>query len=216
MLLSAWTYRHLPAFKVIVVVILATMTQTAWAQINPQGVLEIEQGGQLWIEGSASVVDYKCHAEQFSGWGAIDNSSHPQQSVRGDEAVSINVSIPVKSFECGKKAMNEDMYEALKADKHDAISYQLLNATQANRTEEAGWMDIKTTGVLEIAGVKDTTHVMVKGKLLGENRFRVTGSKQINMDTYDIKPPTALFGLIKAKKDLTVHFDVTVRLRIDG
>jgi hypothetical protein len=32
------------------------------------------------------------------------------------------------------------------------------------------------------------------------------------MNTYDIKPPTALLGLIKASSELTVNFDVTVRL----
>jgi hypothetical protein len=32
------------------------------------------------------------------------------------------------------------------------------------------------------------------------------------MDTFEIKPPSAMFGLIRADKDLRVHFDVTVTL----
>ena len=163
------------------------------------------------------MVDYTCRAEQLSGNGNIENASEPQQNIKGHGAVSIRVSVPVKSLECGKRAMNNDMYEALKADKYPSIHYQLLNATlvdsnRASSKEEPGWINIQTIGVLEIAGVKDTTQIFVRGRLLSKDRFRVRGSKGVSMNTYDIKPPTALLGLIKASSELTVNFDVTVRL----
>jgi len=207
--------------KIGFAIFIAAVLILAWlpgrAQIAPKGAIEIEEGGKLWITGSASVVDYTCRAEQLSGNGNIENASEPQQNIKGHGAVSIRVSVPVKSLECGKRAMNNDMYEALKADKYPSIHYQLLNATlvdsnRASSKEERGWMNIKTTGVLEIAGVQDTTQVFVQGKLLSEDRFRVRGSKGVSMNTYDIKPPTALLGLIKASSELTVNFDVTVRL----
>jgi hypothetical protein len=227
MLLFAIKYHNMAngkinVYKIGFAIIIAAVLILAWlpgrAQIAPQGAIEIEEGGKLWITGSASVVDYTCRAEQLSGNGDIENASEPQQNIKGHGAVSIRVSVPVKSLECGKRAMNKDMYEALKADKYPSIHYQLLNATlvDSNRTsskEEPGWMNIQTTGVLEIAGVKDTTQVFVQGKLLSEELFRVKGSKQISMKMYNIKPPTAMFGLIKASSELTVHFDVTVQLK---
>ena len=39
-------------------------------QYNPSGVIEIETGGRLWIEGSASIVNYTCNAEQLCGTGS--------------------------------------------------------------------------------------------------------------------------------------------------
>lgn len=190
----------------------------AGAQITPQGSIEIEEGGELWIEGSASIVDYSCKAEQLSGNGNIENTSQPQQNVKGQGSVSIEVTIPVKSLECGKRAMNKDMYEALKAEDYQLIRYQLLSASMVDNAEavtgnDNSWMDIKTRGILEIAGIKDTTQVFVQGHLINGERFRVKGNKQISMNTYKIKPPTAMFGLIKASSELTVHFDVTVRLK---
>ncbi len=206
------------AVAVGIIVVLSLMGQSASAQITPQGAIQIEQGGQLWIEGSASVVNYTCKAQQLSGNGNIENASAPQENIKGHGAVAIKVSIPVKSLECGKRAMNKDMYEALKAERHHSIYYQLLSAdliesAQTSAEQSGDWMNIKTTGVLEIAGVKDTTDVLVQGRLLSEDRFRVKGNKKISMDTYDIEPPTAMFGLIKASSELTVHFDVTVRLK---
>lgn len=198
-------------------------------RFNPAGVIEIQQGGELWIEGSASIVDYTCRAEQLSGNGNIENISEPEENVRGHGDVAISVSVPVRSLECGKRAMNKDMYEALKSKKYPNINYRLLEAvletdsavaaneysegTNGNNRDEGNWMNIKTTGILEIAGVKDTTIVHVKGQLLDQSRFQVKGSKQIDMRTFDIKPPTALMGLIKASNELTVHFNVTVHLK---
>jgi len=194
---------------------------TAGAQETPMGPIEIETGGQIWIEGSASVVDYTCEAEELSGNGNIENIEQPQENVRGHGAVSILVQIPVKSLECGKRGMNKDMYSALKAEQFKTINYRLLRADLSkelpNITDEEGeWMNIKTLGILEIAGVSDTTEVVVKGKVLGDDRFRVKGNKQISMHTFDVKPPTAMLGLIKASSDLTVHFDVTVKLKKGG
>ena len=223
-----------PWVSLLLLVSLLTMNPfPAGAQLSPSpaGAIEIEEGGELWIEGSASIVDYKCNAEKLSGNGNIENTATPRENVKKHGAVSITVSIPVSSLECGKRGMNKDMYEALKAEKYSHISYELLDAVLANEgsaaagteTEsnnvnrpdqsEDNWMNIKTTGVLEIAGVKDTTVVYVKGQVLNDDRFKVKGSKQINMETYDIKPPTALMGLIRASSELTVHFNVTVKLR---
>lgn len=208
-----------PWGSLIVLISLLAMTPfPAGAQISPRGAIEIEQGGQLWIEGSAGIVDYRCRAEQLSGNGMIENTRAPRENIKGHGAVSILVGIPVQSLECGKKAMNKDMYEALKASQYSSIKYQLIHAALMDSAaissdQDGDWMNIKTIGVLEIAGVKDTTSVYVKGKLLGDDRFRVKGSKQINMKTFDIKPPTALLGLIRARSELTVRFDVTVRLK---
>ena len=190
----------------------------AAAQTVPQGAIELEQGARIWIEGSASIVDYKCTAQNFMGNGSIKKIRNPQQNIDGHGDVSVAVVIPVRLLECGKKKMNNDMYEALKAKRHKTITYRLIDARlveeeQPSTDGQEGWMRIATTGVLQIAGVKDTTRMVVEGKIREDDRFRVKGSKQINMETYNIEPPTAMFGLIKASTKLTVSFDVTVRLK---
>lgn len=179
---------------------------------NDQNI-EIVPGGALWLEGSASIVNYRCYAEQLEGIGQIQNQTDPKKNVQGSGGVKLTVSIPVKTLECGKKKMNRDMYEALKADRFPDITYQLLNADLVETIDDSNKMQIKTEGLLTIAGVSDTTEVVVTGQIIGEEQFRVTGSKRLNMHTFDIKPPTALLGLIKADETLTVHFDVTVRMR---
>jgi len=181
--------------------------QSIWGDIS------IQQGAQLWIEGSAGLVHYRCRAEKLSGKGEIENTENPQSNVRGHGEVHLAVSLPVHSLNCGKRAMNKDMYNALKAEQFPSIHYELLDARLAkHQPDSAKWMNIRTRGIMTIAGVKDTTTINVKGMVMGEDRFHVKGDKQLNMDTFDIDPPTAMFGLIRADKKLEVHFDVIVKL----
>ena len=210
--------RYKMAGFMMLITLLGVCVFSAKAQFSPQGAIEIEPGGQLWIEGKASIVNYTCEAERLSGNGNIKNTENPQENVKGHGAVSVSVEVPVHSLECGKRGMNKDMYEALKAEQFKNITYQLLTANLADSLstisdEEGEWMNIKTIGILEIAGVKDTTEVYVKGRILEEEQFRVKGKKEISMKEFNINPPTALLGLIKANERLTVHFDVTVRLK---
>ncbi|NIR65715.1 MAG: hypothetical protein GWN00_17735 [Aliifodinibius sp.] len=174
----------------------------------------IERGGKVWIEGEAGMISYQCNAENLSGVGKINNASNSLNSVKKkDGDIEISVSLPVEALSCGKRAMDKDMYEALKSDSHPHITYKLLSAQLADEENDTtGWMNIHTRGIMEIAGVQDTTSFMVQGKSLSDNRFQVKGSKQIHMDTYNIERPTAMLGLIKASKDLSVHFDVIVQL----
>jgi hypothetical protein len=177
--------------------------------------ISIDKGGRIWIEGTAGPVNFSCRAERLSGRGEIENVEEPKATVTEDGKVNISVSLPVKSLNCGKRAMNQDMYEALKAQQFSTISYQLLEASLISQDSDslsAGWMNIRTRGMMEIAGVIDTTTVIVKGKINDKNKFHVKGSKNIHMDTFNIDPPSKMFGLIRASKDLTVHFDVIVTL----
>lgn len=179
------------------------------------GNINIEKGGQLWIEGSAGRINFKCEAEELAGAGAIDNTEYPEANVKGHGKVTIAITLPVKSLNCGKRAMNKDMYEALKSEPFPNIQYQLLEAKLAEDSIQdttSTWMKIRTRGIMEIAGVQDTTSFYIQGKVLENSRFKVKGSKEVHMDTHDIEPPTAMLGLIKADKNLTVHFNVTVRM----
>lgn len=182
--------------------------------LTSPGNITIEEGGRIWIEGTAGPVDFSCRAEQLSGSGKIKNVQNPEATVTDDGQINIAVSLPVKSLNCGKRAMNRDMYGALRAENNPVINYRVLEASlrdQPADTAQDQWMNIQTQGIMEIAGVQDTTTVFVQGKIL-DNRFRVRGSKEIHMDTYDIEPPSKMMGLIRASKNLTVHFDVTVVL----
>ena len=125
--------------------------------------------------------------------------------------------IPVKSFDCRHSRMNRDMYEALKSDKYDYITFEFENAERLPAEDvkdasmlEEGYVPFQVEGVLNVAGVDRLVDLVVWGRTHDEGRYHIKGHKEISMQDYEIEPPTALRGLIRAHDDLTVFFDLHV------
>jgi len=209
------------AFALLIAIPVAVITfHNAGAQISinpPSSAFEpirLEDQSRLWIEGVTNINTYQCTADTIAGFGRLDETERPSDTVEGHGSVTIDVKIPVYELDCGKKAMNKDMYEALKAGSYPQIHYQLKEAEFIENVFEDGaeWMRIMSRGIIKVAGVEKEVNIPVLGKVLDNNRFHVKGEKELMMTEFDIQPPTALLGLIKAKNNITIKFDVIVTL----
>ena len=176
--------------------------------------IRLEDQSRLWIEGITNINSYQCNADTIAGFGRLEEPQRTNEIIESHESVVIDVKIPVYELDCGKKAMNKDMYEALKAGSHPQIHYQLKESDFIENIIDDGeeWMKIMSTGIIKVAGVEKEISIPVLGKVLDNNRFHVKGEKELLMSEFDIEPPTALLGLIKAKENITIKFDVIVML----
>jgi hypothetical protein len=105
--------------------------------------------------------------------------------------------------------MNEDMYDALKADRDSMILYELTDAKVIyDSTDINSYLGLRTIGNLTIAGItrKDTIDTDVK--CLPDRKYEIVGKKNLSMLDFKIVPPSAFFGLIKANERLVVSFDL--------
>ena len=67
-------------------------------------------------------------------------------------------------------------------------------------------------GELSLAGVERMIEIEAIGVRVGAG-IRLTGSKDLLMTDYHIKPPTMMLGTIKTANLITVRFDATLRQR---
>lgn len=74
---------------------------------------------------------------------------------------------------------------------------------------------VRMNGALRIAGVE--RNVVVHGKVLrAENgQLMLAGDREIDVRDFGIQPPKRFFGLLRVRKEVTVHFLVAVRPLID-
>ena len=133
------------------------------------------------------------------------------------QKLHVLLKIPVKSFDCGRSRMNRDMYEALKSDRHDYIMFEFEDAVALEDDGsvpgalfEDGYQPFRIHGVLNVAGVDRSVDLVVQGRTEGDGHYHIKGQKEISMQDFEIDPPTALRGLIRAHDDLTVFFDLRV------
>ncbi len=166
----------------------------------------LEPSSRLWLEGTATIGGYTCGTSVVTGEGLIDTAlvaAARRDSARGDARLVVSV----KMLDCGNSAMNRDMYEALKADRFRTIRFDVQGARiETAQPQTDGSFRVIAHGLLTVAGVSKETDVELEVRKLTGGRFDIEGHKRLTMRDFNIEPPTAFFGLIRADERLDVHF----------
>ncbi len=178
----------------------------AWTAAT--NVLTLQPESRLWIKGTSTVRSFECKA------GALDAKveSAPNATtalMSGTKAVtSAEVTVPAAQLECGNGTMNAHMKKALKATEHPVIRFRIASYTLAKAAEG---MKADLTGTLTLGGVEKPVTVSALGKDEGDGTLRVTGSYELRMTDYGLKPPTLMMGTMKVNEKVNVGFDLLLK-----
>lgn len=105
--------------------------------------------------------------------------------------------------------IDRNVVATLKADKHPYISFNLLQID--TRDLKYGVTLMKTRGTLSIAGVNKEIEMDVFGRVLPNADVEIWGMKDLDMRHFDIKPPTAFWGIIRSEGQIKINFDIIMR-----
>lgn len=184
----------------------------AISSIHAQNRIElIPEESQLWIEGSSTVNNILCKAGKLIAYASIQGTEIETASdLISENNGNVKLNVPVYEFDCGRRQMNRDFFKALKAEYYPTIDFVYQSARLiTNLDPECAPFQLDVQGILSVAGVGREVNILVNIEPCEENKFRLKGSKVINMLDYGIDPPTALFGLIRANEKLEVFFSLT-------
>jgi polyisoprenoid-binding protein YceI len=99
----------------------------------------------------------------------------------------------------------------LKYEEYPNITFEVTQDKIESITDQnAGSFQLNVTGNLNIAGYTREISLTLDGQKFGQDSLKFTGSFPIDMVTYEIEPPTAMFGQIKTGKDVTIDFELTL------
>lgn len=173
-----------------------------------QSAYTLDESSSMIIEGTSTIHDWEADVEEMD----INITLAPEQL--GKDAMvspveSFSLTVPVESIESGKGSMNRKIYGALKEDDYPNISFKLTSSElTGNSTPEAFTLNV--TGDLTIAGKTNQVTFPVKATRVNENSFRFEGDYTLNMEDYDVDPPSAMFGTIKAGEEVDIIFNILV------
>lgn len=182
---------------------LSVYSQDATFRLSPEK-------SKMTVSGTSTVHDWTCDVKELEGWLTLPPSMANKMPKRGDSVKKASISAAVKSIVSGRGLpMDKRTWEALKAEEFPKITFE---ATQSRVNKiidlPAGTFEMTVKGDLTIAGVTRPVELILSGKKLSGGGFQFTGSKQLKMTTFNITPPTAMFGQIVAGDDVTVQFDL--------
>ena len=169
-----------------------------------------DASSKLWIEGRSNVNEFECQANQYFGEASIIDSDDQVEFQREDqERVFLQVEIRVDGFECGRNRMNRDLQEALKSSEFPEITFIFDSAEILEMpSEQDQAFQLEVRGSLTVAGNTRDIRFNTRAYFLEPHKVRALGKTTIKMSDFDVVPPTALMGLIKADDELSVNFDL--------
>ncbi|WP_337968629.1 YceI family protein [uncultured Flavobacterium sp.] len=116
---------------------------------------------------------------------------------------SLTITLLAESIKSSKGSMDDVAYETLDTKTYKNIKYVLKSA---NKVNEATW---NLTGTYTIAGISREYKTLVN-VAAGNGTFILKGSNQITFADFGMSPPTAALGVVRAGKELTVMFNITL------
>ncbi|GAB2973907.1 hypothetical protein GCM10027049_05080 [Mucilaginibacter puniceus] len=120
------------------------------------------------------------------------------------DVTSLSFSVVAKSLKSGKSSMDNRTYKTIKASQYPNITYKLTSATVSSISSK-NYL-VKTKGQLTIAGVTQPINVSVTATVNADNTITCTGTENIKLTDYGIKPPSFLLGAMKVYDDLAIQF----------
>ncbi|MEN2401591.1 YceI family protein [Flavobacterium sp. MC2016-06] len=150
------------------------------------------------VAGTSNVHDWTMKSTEGTGTANL--------TVTDSKLVDINnltITLAAESIKSSKSSMDDVAYEALDTKTYKNIKYVLKSASKIN---EVTW---NLTGTYTIAGVSKEYKTQVNVTASNGN-FILRGSNQITFADFGMSPPTAALGVVRAGKDLTIIFNITL------
>ena len=201
--------------RTLLVLGFALLTSPAFAAAGSYS-LSVNEGSHLWINGDSTLHKYKIETSTFNLKSGSFNMSSPAipdiktllNHISGDFVLTI----PVESLKDPEPGFNGALYRNMKSKQYPDIVFSLNSATATPDPSVAGRYDVTANGTVTVAGVQNPETLSAVFDLQG-NTLHITGSADLLMSDFGIKPPVMFFGTIKTFDKVTIPWDLSLSLR---
>lgn len=171
--------------------------------------LALQPKSRLWINGTSTVRAFECSATAFQTRVESNTADAVSAVLAGTKAVqTAELTVPAASLDCKNGTMNEHMRKALKAKENPTITFRISSYDLA---KVGDGVNGTAKGELTLGGVTKTIAVTAHATPEPGGILRLTGSQDIKMTDYGLKPPTLMLGTLKVNELVKVSFDLLLK-----
>ncbi len=165
--------------------------------LTAQNGYQIGSNQEFMVSGTSTLHD----------WDMVSDGANGQAIflVENGEILEIQylfVELPVKSLKSGNSRMDRTAYNAIDADKHNYVHFQLTGVRNITPRQ------ILADGNLTIAGATHPVTLRTNYTVNGSS-VQFSGAQKITFSQFDVRPPTAMFGTVRTGDELNIAFDVS-------
>jgi hypothetical protein len=133
----------------------------------------------------------------------------PAGSSLPQSLTALDLVIPIHNLRSGESLMDSRAYTALKADKFGTITFTSTSAVIV--PGQRNQFQVKSTGTMTIAGVGRPVELIVTCQVNADGSIACTGSQQLKMTDYQIKPPSFMLGALRTGDLLTINYSLILK-----
>ena len=171
--------------------------------------LDLQPESRLWVAGTSTVRSFKCDAAAFDAKVESSGTDAVAAILAGEKAVSnVEVTIPAEKLDCRNGTMNEHMRKALKVKEFPTIVFQASTYDLARTKDSVG---VTLNGSLTLGGVQKPITIKATAKPGPEGALVVSGTREVRMTEFGLKPPTLMLGTMKVDEKINVGFEVVLK-----
>lgn len=183
-------------FKTLVICVVAIVFSFNFSEGQ---MLRLENGeSSLTVFGTSNLHGWKVDAEAQQGAIRFNN-------LETCEIDQLSLTVLTESLKGVKPGMAKTASEALKADKYKYILFTLTEVKDITKKNN-GVFELQALGDLIIAGTKRSVPINFN-VTINNNKVKLEGRTLLKMTDFNLTPPEALMGTIKAKNDIMLKFD---------
>ncbi|MFO7845090.1 MAG: YceI family protein [Balneolaceae bacterium] len=172
--------------------------------------LTLADGHEMVIDGTSNIRDWDADVKTINAtFKLADADFSDPSSLTADDFETMEFTIPVEDIESGSGRLTKNIHKYLKGDDHPNIIFTLSDVESVS-TEDDEVM-ITARGVVNAAGVDNETTMNVEATLNADGTITFAGSHGLKMTDFDIDPPTAMLGSIRARDEFDIVYNLTFR-----
>jgi len=192
--------------SVITFLTLLATVQLAEAQ-NSDFQLTLEPGYEMKIDGTANVRDWDADVKTIDATFVLSEFDFSDlESLTPDHFKTMELTIPVEDIESDSGRLTRNLQGYLKRDEHPTITFNMSDVESV--TVEDNEATIIAKGIMNAAGVDYETTMNVTATL-NDGTITFSGSQDLLMTDFNIDPPTAVMGTIRARDEISIIYTLT-------
>ncbi len=174
-----------------------------------QSSYTVDPSSKVTVKGTSTLHDWTSETQTIEGTYIFKSEVCGKKFPTSGSIVSdVKLVIPVTSLRSERgDAMNNKTHNAFKYESNPEIIFTVKSDELKEATKE-GKFKLAVKGELTMAGHTEPITLDIEGERLSNNQLKFITSKKINMTTYEMEAPSAMFGQIKTGEEVTITFDL--------
>ena len=169
--------------------------------------LNIQGQPQMHIDGEANVRSWDAAVEQVEGTLVMAQIEEMTlENLSPDLFKEMTLTIPVESIQASSGSLTRNIHSYLNADDHPNITFTLNEVNEISIEGESAI--ITASGIINANGVDSEVTLQVTASMNEDGSINFQGEQEILMTTFNIDPPTAVFGTVRARDEMVISYNV--------